>query len=120
MSTLVEEMHLLFDEDESIKEWIIIGKLPPDIAELAAEALDGEHEKNMPISLLSAPDPYKYVAGVIQRKFWPNAPGLQKGGFMSMLAGGPAPNWVLIGQISDQIVNRAKAHGYEIEGEDND
>jgi len=114
--TLAEEMHLLFDEDEDVKEWILIGKLPPDIAEISALALekkDGQ-PKEHPISL-GSPEPFMHIAGLIQRRFWPDAPGLAKGGFMSMLAGGPAPSWVIIMQVAAQICESVRASGFEVE-----
>lgn len=113
--TLAEEMHLLFDEDEDVKEWILIGKLPPDIAEIAALSLEKkENPEQRPISL-GSPEPFMHIAGLIQRRFWPNAPGLAKGGFMSMLMGGPAPSWVIIMQVAAQIVDKVRESGFEVE-----
>lgn len=114
--TLAEEMHLLFDNDEDVQEWILIGKLPPDISELAADALekkDGQ-PKEHPISL-GSPEEFMHIAGLIQRRFWPDAPPLQKGGFMNMLMGGPAPAWVIIQQVASQVVTKVRESGFEVE-----
>ena len=112
--TLAEEMHLLFDEDEEIKEWILIGKLPPDIAEISALSLEKKSERPIDASTGSS-EPFMYIATLIQRKFWPNAPDLARGGFMKMLAGGPAPSWVITMQVAAQIVDKVRESGFEVE-----
>lgn len=114
--TLAEEMHLLFDNDEDVQEWILIGKLPPDISELAADALEKKDDqpKQHPISL-GSPEEFMHIARLIQERFWPDAPPLQKGGFMNMLLGGPAPSWVIIQQVASQIVTKVRESGFEVE-----
>ena len=114
--TLAEEMRLLFDADEDVQEWILIGKLPADIAELAADALekkDGPSQQR-PISL-GSPEEYMHVASLIQMKFWPDAPTLERGGFMKMMMGGPAPNWFIVQQVASQIVAKVRESGFEVE-----
>ena len=113
--TLAEEMEILFDDAE-VKEMIALGKLPPDIAQIAADALEKKSDTpaSRPISLGST-EPYMYIASLIQKKFWPKAPELKRGGFMSMLAGtGPPPAWVIIMQVAAQITDKARECGIEV------
>lgn len=113
--TLAEEMHLLFDTDEQVQEWILIGKLPPDIAELSAAAVEKKDKPTTRPFSLGSDEPYMYIAGLIQRRWWPNAPQLERGGFMGMLCGGPTPNWVIVMQVAAQIVDKVREAGYEVE-----
>jgi hypothetical protein len=115
-TTLAEEMHLLFDEDEDVKEWILLGRLPPDIAEFAADALEKKdgNPRTREISL-GSPEPFMHIAGLIQRKFFPDAPPLERGGFMNMMMGGPAPQWMVIMQVAAQIVDKVRDSGFEVE-----
>lgn len=114
MTTLVEEMHLLLDNNEDVKEAILLGKLPSDIAEIAAKAMDG-NQGSQPLHF-KTPESYRMVSGLIQSKFFPNAPDLERGGFMkAMMGSGPAPAWLIIMQVAGQMVSVAKDEGYEIE-----
>lgn len=114
MTTLVEEMHLLLDNNEDVKEAILLGKLPSDISEIAAKAMDGSQGRQ-PLHLKTS-DQFRMVASLIQSKFFPNAPDLERGGFMKAIMGtGPAPAWLIIMQIAGQMVSVAKDEGYEIE-----
>lgn len=119
--TLSEKMEELFSTDENIQEWKLLGKLPQDIADIAACALQPKDtEKTMALQNIgSHPDEITHVAQLIQQEFFPDSPPLERGGFMRALAGkGPAPNWLLWGQISGQIVREMRRRGYEVEVND--
>lgn len=116
--TLTEKMEELFSTDEDIQEWKLLGKLPQEIADIAACAMQPpEGEFSMPIQTLGAHgEEITHVAQVIQREFFPDAPPLERGGFMkAAFGGGPAPDWLLWGQISGQIVREMTKRGYEVE-----
>jgi hypothetical protein len=114
MASLLEEITSLFDADEDVKEMILLGKLPTDIAQIATDSLSKkEQSESMPISF-GSPEPYMHIASLLQKRFWPNAPDLKRGGFMGMLSGGPAPNWVVVMQVAAQIVKRARDLGYDV------
>lgn len=113
-------MEELFSADEDIQEWKLLGKLPQEIADIAACAMQPpEGENPMQIQTLGAyGDEITHVAQVIQREFFPDAPPLERGGFMKALSGGPAPDWLLWGQISGQIAREMGRRGIEVEVND--
>lgn len=114
--TLTERMTELFEGDEDITEWIILGKLPMDIADIAAVAMQKEEGTPM-----SAPgtwqDEYAHVATIIQREFFPDAPPLERGGFMKAFAGGPMPDWLIQGQVTDKLAVESIKRGNEVKKE---
>jgi hypothetical protein len=79
--TLQEEMETLFDADEQVKEWMLLGKLPKDLATIAAAALSKKDAPPRQISL-GSPEEYMHVGRLVQEKFFPEAPPLERGGFM--------------------------------------
>jgi len=111
--SLKKEMEKLFEADEDVKEMILLGKLPPDIAEISAEALEKNDSESRGFAV-GRSKPFMHIAQLIQQKFWPNAPELKRGGFMRMLSGGPAPAWVIIFQVAAQITDKAREYGYDI------
>ena len=117
MSDLIEKIQKLFSKDEDIQEWILLGKLPQEIAEIVAIAVQPKDDDATTSLKLpgSAPEEINYVSFVIQKEFWPNAPHLQRGGFMNALSGGPMPDWLICSQVAGQIVAEMEKRGYEVE-----
>lgn len=113
--TLTEEMESLFQSDEQVKEWMILGKLPKDLSAIAAAALSKKDAPPRKISL-GSPEEYMHIGRLIQEKFFPESPPLERGGFMKMLNGaGRPPAWFVALQVASQILDEARANGYEIE-----
>ncbi len=104
----------LFNSDEDVREWILIGRLPADIAEIAAVACVNKGGETHPVSLGSPPE-YMRLGELLQKRFFPNAPKLEKGGFHAAILGiGPMPDWVLHRQLASQIVEEVRKWGYEV------
>lgn len=110
---LSEKIQTLFDSDEDVKEWTLIGKLPFDIVDITVEAMTAKKETKMALPG-SAPNEYQRLAELIQREFFPNAPPLERGGFMKAMAGGPVPAWMVRAQVADQIIEVSRSRGNEV------
>ncbi len=116
VTNLTEKMTDLFENDEDIQEWILVGKLPQDITDIAVVAMQPPEGERRSLAMLGMwPEEYEHVATVIQREFFPDAPPLESGGFMKAFAGGPCPDWLIRGQVADQLAAESIKRGNEVE-----